>query len=240
MDKIRAFIKTLPSGVQDFWNEYFDNAPTWLLESFQMVTIPAKKSFVFEGEAAEDVYVLLKGSVVAVDYRVLEMVYRHFEFHPVEILGAMEILGGIDSYMTTLIAKDECVLLKISRSKYDRWLNEDIKALRMQAQKVGTHLLVEARKERLNVLFGGNERVALMLCTLFELYSGESKEEVTIGRKDFVETTGLSERTVTRILKDFENRELISRKGWDIILSAKQYDKIKQELNKKLYNREEK
>ena len=80
--------------------QYFAGAPRWLLEQFQVIEVPAGTVFIHEGEPAERVYVLLQGQVSAVDYRVQEAVYGFFQFYPIELLGVMEILGGMERYKT--------------------------------------------------------------------------------------------------------------------------------------------
>ena len=46
-----------------------------------------------------------------------------------------------------------------------------------------------------------------------------------------METTGLSERTITRILKEMEEKKVIHRKGWEIIISFEQYQEIKKMID---------
>ena len=50
---------------------------------------------------------------------------------------------------------------------------------------------------------------------------------VYMSRKDFSEVTGLSERTITRALKELEEKKLITRNGWNIVMTWNQYNKIK-------------
>lgn len=234
MGEIEALVKTLTRDKQEYLKRYFKNAPEWLMESFQITNIPKNTCFVEEGEDADHVYVLLKGRVLAIDYRVFDIVYRHYEWYPVEVFGAMEIIGELDYYMTSLTTMDDCVFLRTTRKKYETWLNQDINAYRMQAGRIERYLLKQVRKERLNVLLSGTERVAVMLLRLYELYAENETTTICLSRKEFVETTGLSERTVTRILKDYEAKGLISRKGWDVVMTFEQYETIKNSLGERI------
>ena len=229
LDKI---IEDLPCEHRKYFENYFKNASPELMNSFQVLELPPKTTFLEEGEQVDSVYVLMKGKVYATDYRVYDRVYKHFEFYPIEIFGAMEIITEFDSYATTLMTVEESILLKISRGKFEKFLNEDFNAFRLETVRVLRYLLRQVRKERLNVLLNGNDRVALMLLQMYELEKEEDMEEVCIGRKEFVDTTGLSERTVTRVLKEFEAKNLISRKGWDISVSPEQYQEIKKRKEK--------
>lgn len=231
-------VESLQVEQREYLKQYLKNAPEWLLDSFQIINLPVNTTFVEEGEPAESIYILLKGKVSAVEERVFEIVYRHYEFYPIEVLGAMELIGEMDEYMTTLITEEKCVLLKTSREKYDRWLSEDHNAFRMQAAKIERYLLKQARKERLNLLLGGTERVAMMLCHSYEMLSEGLSKTVCVGRKEVFEKTGLSERTVTRVLKDLEAKSYISRKGWSVKVSFEQYQKLKEMLENIIYHAE--
>ena len=61
-----------------------------------------------------------------------------------------------------------------------------------------------------------------MVFAKFDTYS------VYMSRKDFSEVTGLSERTITRALKELEEKKLITRNGWNIVMTWNQYNKIKE------------
>ena len=58
----------------------------------------------------------------------------------------------------------------------------------------------------------GNERVYLILTNLYETYGKCDTYSVYLSRKDFSEVTGVSERTITRALKDLEEQKLITKR----------------------------
>lgn len=231
MDRIEDIIKILPIEELEYVKKYFGNAPQWLLDSLHVVNIKGNQVFVEEGFDADSVFFLLKGKVSAIDRRVLEMVYKHYEFNPIEIFGAMECTSGMEKYLTTLMTEEESVFLKINRKVYEKWLEEDNMAFRMQAKRTEEFLLKQVRRERLNVLLGGLDRVKLMMCELYEGCNAKENGTVYLSRRQFVERTGLSERTVTRILKELESKEILSRRGWDVVISAEQYQKVRKELD---------
>lgn len=228
-------VENLPADQRAYLKNYLKNAPDWLLDSFHIVNISANTVFIEEGEPAEGIYILLKGKVSAMEERVLEITYKHYEFSPIEVFGAMELIGEMDEYMTTLLTIDNCIFMKTSRTRYEQWLMEDPGAFRMQSARIERYLLAQVRKERLNVLLGGMERVTMLLCHRYEILAENSTACVCISRKDVFERTGLSERTVTRLLKGLEAKNYISRKGWDIRVSFEQYQKLKEMLENTVY-----
>jgi len=234
MSEAEALIKRLDRESQIFLNRYFANAPRWLLDSFQVVKVPKNETFINEGEKADTVYILIKGKVMAVDYRVQEMTYGFITFDPIEVFGAMEILADADRYKTTLETTKDSLFLKISRETFKKWIKNDMNAFQIQTREIIKYLLREVRKERLYVLVQGVERIYLTLYELYRAYGQEDTYSIYISRKNFAETTGLSERTVTRTLKELEEKGYIAREGWNILITYEQYQRIKALIEDKI------
>ena len=72
--------------------KYLSPAPEGLLEHFSVEEIPADTVFVREGAPALWVYLVAKGSLNAVDYRICGVEYDFMQFAKVYALGAMEII----------------------------------------------------------------------------------------------------------------------------------------------------
>ena len=140
----------------------------------------------------------------------------------------MEILGHMDQYRTTLVTTRDSLFLKIPRDSFEKWILKDVDALQMETERTIGYLLDQSRKERLYVLLPGNERVYLILTNLYETYGKFGTYSVYMSRKDFSEVTGLSERTITRALKELEEKKLITRNGWNIVMTWNQYKQIKE------------
>lgn len=227
MSEAEDVISKLSAKQQTYLNSYFTYAPESLKSSMQVVRMPAGTTFIQEGAPVDKVFVLLKGSVSAVDYRVRETVYGFCHFEPIEIFGTMEILGQMSHYKTTLATTQDSLLLKIPGDICRKWILNDVSALRMETERIIGYLLEQSRKERLYVMLPGNERVYLILTNLYETYGKHDTYSVYLSRKDFSEVTGVSERTITRALKDLEEQGLISRNGWDIVMTWEQYQKIR-------------
>lgn len=234
MNEADAQIEKLNEKNRAYLKKYFANAPAWLMDALQVVQLQKDVTFIDEGEKADQIYILLKGKVLAVDYRVREMVYGFFEFDPIEAFGTMEILVSMARFKTTLVTMEDSIFLKISRDKFERWLRSDLQAFQMETEKVGRYLLEQARKERLWVLLQGVERVYLVLIKMYEIYAKNDRCVIYMSRKDFVETTGLSERTISRIIKELERKDYIRKDGWNIIITRGQYLGIKALIEDKI------
>ena len=124
-------------------------------------------------------------------------------------------------YKTTLATTQDSLFLKIPGDACRKWILNDVSALRLETQRIIGYLLEQSRKERLYVMLPGNERVYLILTNLYETYGKCDTYSVYLSRKDFSEVT-------TRALKDLEEQKLISRDGWNIVMTWEQYRKIRE------------
>lgn len=86
MSEVDDVISRLTAKQQNYLNSYFTYAPESLKSSIQVVRMPAGTTFIQEGAPLDKVFILLKGSVSAVDYRVRETVYGFCHFEPIENL----------------------------------------------------------------------------------------------------------------------------------------------------------
>ncbi len=239
MNEAVRLIQKLDREHRIYLETYFAGAPFWLMDAFQVLRMPKNRTFITEGEPAEDIYILLQGAVVAEEHRVKDLTYGFIRFHPIEVFGVMELMLEMEEYRTTLVTTEESILLKTSRKMFGKWFEHDFCAYRMECKKVGSYLLEQARKERLYVLLQGVERIYLVLYKMYQSYARKGQCSLYMSRKDFTETAGVSERTVTRTLKMLEEKGCITREGWKIRITEEQYRKIRKLLEDKLYEFEE-
>ncbi len=232
-------IQKLEKQNRIYLETYFSGAPFWLMDAFQVIRMPKNRTLITEGEPAEDIYILLEGNVVAEEHRVKDMTYGFIRFFPIEVFGVMELMLEMEEYRTTLVTTAESVFLKTSRRQFGKWFEHDFCAYRMECKKVGRYLLAQARKERLYVLLQGVERIYLVLYKMYQSYERNGTCSLYMSRKDFTETAGVSERTVTRTLKLLEEKGCITREGWKIRIDERQCGKIRELLEDKLYEFEE-
>lgn len=234
MSEAAEWIKKLDRESRIYLEQFFSGAPSWLMDEFQIVRMAKNRTFITEGDRSDRVYILLEGVVLAVDRRVQEMAYGFIRFHPTEAFGVMEIILGLKEYKTTLMTTTDCVFLKVSRDKFEKWIQNDIRAFRTEAKKVGTYLLEEVRKERLYVMLQGGDRVYLVLHELYQTYARDGVLSFYMSRKDFSETTGVSERTITRTLKELEQKGCITREGRNLLITPEQYRMIEAVIRDKM------
>ena len=60
----------------------------------------------------------------------------------------MEVIMDLDRYCTTLETVTPCTIVKIAKEKYARWLNSDIRALKLEAKIMGHYLFEQGKNSR--------------------------------------------------------------------------------------------
>ncbi len=224
-------INKLSGDRRDYLNRYLSNAPRWFLESMELVKKDKNSIFIEEGKEIKFVYILIEGTVRAIDYRIFGIVYDYNWFDKVKTFGAMEILLKIEQFKTTLMTVTPCTMLKISRSKYEAWMLNDMNALHMEIEDMGKSLLEQARKERVFLFLQGMDRILYLFTEIYENSKENNQIMISQTRKEISERTGLSIKTINRSIKKMVENGFIIKKGTKIIITKEEYVKIKEYLS---------
>ena len=70
MNRVSEIIKNLEPEQADYLSRYLRNAPYYVLESMQIVKKDKNTVFIEENTPSDTIYILAKGVVRAVDYRI--------------------------------------------------------------------------------------------------------------------------------------------------------------------------
>ena len=221
--EIIPFLNNLGKKRREYLERYFENAPIWVLDSIQTVILKKDTILIKENTPVDMVYLVGEGIIKAVEYRFFGFVYEFCSFHEPQAFGAMEILMEERLYRTTLQAVSECMVIKIPRNIYERWLNIDTQVLRMETKNSITSLLEQGRKSRAFLFLQGGDRLAYILTDLYLL---EQKNEVLYvghSRQELADISGLSIKTINRAVKKFEENHWITRQGSHFSVDREQY-----------------
>ena len=142
------FLNSISKERREQFIDYFESAPLWVLDSFQIVQLEKGEIFVKEKEPANMIYFIGQGIIEAIDYRFYGVTYEFMRFDKVYAMGGMEFIMDMSTYSTTLRAVTKCTAVKMSRADFERWMRADGCALKKEAKLVGQYLLEEGRKGR--------------------------------------------------------------------------------------------
>ncbi len=231
INRIMELQKSLPEEHSQQLNNLLSNAPRWLLESMQIITKKKHTVFIEENTPADTVYILVEGTVRAVDYRIRGIAYDYMWFYPIKVFGSMESYFHIDNYMTTLMTVTNCTLLAMTKKNFERWIWGDTHALKQEIASMGEYLLDQSRTGRVLLFLQGMDRILYLLAKNYEYERPADTLVMDISRQELSERSGFSIKTVNRSVKKMEEEGFIGRSGRRIVITKEQYKKMKEYLD---------
>ena len=72
---VLPFLKECKKETQQQFEEYFQTAPAWLMECFQVEEMEKGQIFVRENTPIDTIYFVGKGTIKATDYRIYGITY---------------------------------------------------------------------------------------------------------------------------------------------------------------------
>ncbi len=238
LEKALPFLKHIDTGRREQFQAYFRNAPLWVLENFTIETIKKGTAFIREGEPVEHVYFIGDGIIKATDYRIYGISFDFMLFTKVYAYGGMEIIMDIEKFRTSLQTVTDCIVVKMPKAQFSKWMETDIQSLRHESKLMGEYLLEQARNVRAFLFLQGSDRLAMLLINRYEKYAQSGTMRLKNDRQELSDFTGLSEKTITRSVKKLKEDGLISREGNDIVISKEQYARLKENLTEVLFDDE--
>jgi CRP/FNR family transcriptional regulator len=205
---------------------YFCDLKPDVLAAFEALkitnTYPKGATLFTEGENTNGVYMLCKGRVKLSAYSSDGKALILRIAHAGEILGLSAAVGGtphkvtaevLENCQVNFVRKDD--FLRFIREKADagfnalRQLSNNYHAAYTQVCSLG---LSSSVGDKLAKLFLG-------WCETCDTSAGRIHLKVTFSHEEIAEMIGTSRETVTRLLKDFRQRDLICLKGSDLYIN---------------------
>lgn len=230
-NQIEAVLAQLPQKQQACFRDYFANAPQQVLGAIRVEKRKPNQLLAEEHEPVERIYILMKGEVRAIDYRVKGAAYEYARFEGVTILGSMECIFGIRNYMTTLVTATACTFLAIPRQIYEGWLWSDTNALRAEAQNMREYLLDHTRENRVMLLLNGAERLIYLLVRKCESLGRREEYLLPVNRQELADQSGFSVKTVNRSIKKLEEDGFLTRDGHKVRITQGQFAAMREYLD---------
>ena len=220
--RLEEICKRLPKEQAQYVRKYLSNAPYWAIETMQLVKKEKNTIFIEENTPADSVYMLLEGSIRAVDYRVKGCAFDFMRLSGVNVFGSMELFFGNANFMTTLVTTTPCTFLKWSRNNYEKWIWHDNNALKMEIASMGTYLLEQTRMNRLFLFLQGTDRILYIFAKHYEKAKVKDELCMVVSRQELAEQSGFSIKTVNRSIKTMEEDGFIERQGHKILITKEQ------------------
>ena len=212
--------------------KYFETAPDQLADFFKIEYLPPNTVFIREGTPASYVYLTADGIVKATDYRILGIEFDFMHFDKVYAFGGMEVLMHLPEYRTTLTTVTDCNLLRIPRDQYEKWLLNDLEALKIESNLACEYLLEQARLARAYLFLQGEDRLAMLLVSKYEKYAKDGVYYARSNRRNLANEAGLSIKTTSRAVKQLAEDSLITAYERSLSVNEEQYLKLRERIGK--------
>lgn len=221
-------------GDKEYLRDYLKTVPDELKERMKLEHFKKNSIFVRENEEVEPVYILLEGSVRAVDFRIHGIVYDFLRFEPIKVLGAMELILGFSKYRTTLITEAECIFIGCPAKEFGDWLLNDISSIKMEMRSIGHYLLEEDRQNRMFLFLQARDRLFVLLLQYYEKHHTDDVCVVRLTRTELSDRTGISVRTINRSVKKMQEEGLIGKLNSKLTMTKEQYNKVMTYISSKI------
>lgn len=196
-----------------------------VIESLKITHKHPKGAILFmEGQPSTGVYILCKGKVkLSTCSRDGKIIILHIA-EPGEILGLSSSVTD-SLHISTAEAMQPCQVNFIRNEDFLRFLRENADACLSAVKQLGNNYNTAYMQI---CSLGLSTSVADKLATLFLGWCKLAAEgndgihlKITYTHEEIAEMIGTSRETVTRILKEFKQQHLITRKGADLIIHDK-------------------
>lgn len=198
-----------------------DSTLEWFLSHCHIHKYPAKSTLIHQGEKAETLYYIVKGSVAVLikDDEGKEMILSYL--NQGDFIGELGLFDEVSIRTAWVKARTACEVAEISYKKFKQLVqvNPDI-LMRLSAQ-MARRLQATSQKVSNLAFLDVTGRIAqtlLNLTTQPDAMTHPDGMQIKITRQEIGQIVGCSRETVGRILKMLEDQQLISAHGKTIVV----------------------
>ena len=182
---------------------------------------PKNSMVILEEEFGDIIFIILKGTVkiTRVNDEGKEVILALLGAG--EIFGEMAILDG-EARSANALAQEDCELLAIQKSEFLNLLRRNFKISFALMRELAKRLRKSDQQIEALSLSDAEHRIGVSVLNLAEDMGVIRKGQVTIDKlpfqQDIANMSGTSRETVSRVLKLFEDRHMITKVGHTVII----------------------
>lgn len=227
-------ISKIENVKEEFFKELFKNAPQGLLDSCNVVTIKKDMRFVTTKENVNEIWVLLVGTVKALEEYISGDVYIFTRFNSPEVFGEMEAIADIPVFRASLIAEDDCVFVTVPVQAYLNYVRNNSKVLYERTQCILRRVLDQERDNRIYLMLTGVDRIKLYFIQHYELNKEKDMCILNNTRQQIADETGYSVKTVNRVIKKLQEQDLLRIEGQKLLITEEQHLSMLKSIGEKV------
>lgn len=200
------------------------------LQQFQRLchirTYPAKVTIIRPGDVGDKLLFIMDGSVsvIAEDEEGRELVLAYLNKY--EFIGEVGVFKGPEIRTVTVKTRSRCQLAEISYERFKQSLKRELKdyaadILSMLGEQISSRLLITSRKYRDLAFMDVEGRIARTLLDLAkepDAMTHPDGMQIHITRQEIGRIVGCSREMAGRVLKELEDKGLITAHGKTIVV----------------------
>jgi CRP/FNR family cyclic AMP-dependent transcriptional regulator len=196
------------------------------LQHCQIKTYPAKTILIEIGQINDTLFYITKGSVVvaAEDESDKELVLAYL--NKGDFIGEIGVFNGTGAREVEVRTRGECKIAEIQHEQLKSLLKKELfeyagEILFMLGEQMAKRLLATSRNYRDLAFMDTKGRVArtlLDLCRQPDAMTHPDGMQIYISRQEISRIVGCSREVVGRVLKELEEKEIISAHGKTIVV----------------------
>lgn len=206
------------------FEELFDGKFTEILDTCQLVKLKEDIRFIEDDGQIDQIWLLLKGQVKALEEFSTGDIYTFSRFPAPEVFGEMEVLAGVHRFRATLITESPCVFLTLPVEAYRSFLKANSGYLYQRTNLILKRVLDEQKFMRTFFMIKSIDRIKIYLVRNYKDEDGKCSLRIT--RQQIAEETGYAVKTVNRVIKKLHDDDLLRIEGQRIIIRKDQYQKM--------------
>ncbi|MCA5577680.1 Crp/Fnr family transcriptional regulator [Enterocloster clostridioformis] len=166
------------------------------------------------GTPCSTVYILISGRLQTIEEKAGEMPYSFFDLVPFDVLGDYELFSEDAESFVTVQVREPSVCLTLPARFYLQWISTDSTALFFRTKLLMKQLSRQLISNRRFLLMTYEERCMYIICQEARrslMANGSCRFK--LNRELLAAKTGCSLRTIHRLMKELEEKELIGLTG---------------------------
>ena len=182
---------------------------------------PKGSMIILEEEFGDTVFMVVKGTIkiTRVNDEGKEVILSLMGMY--EIFGEMSVIDG-EARSANALAQEKCELLAIQRSEFLNMLRRNFKISFALMGELAKRLRKSDQQIEALSLSDAEHRIGVSILNLAEDMGVIRKGQVTIEKlpfqQDIANMSGTSRETVSRVLKLFEDRHMITKVGHTVVI----------------------
>jgi CRP/FNR family cyclic AMP-dependent transcriptional regulator len=180
-----------------------------------------------KGDEIKYVGILCKGELNVLNEFANGSIYLFHVNEAIDFIGEMEILANQPLAVVTNQAKSDCMVLKILKSDFLKWIEQDNYITSIVAKRLAIRLCHESPLQGYSHYYPAAHMIKRFIVE-YVMNGFDNAKEVLINKKrqEIANMLGISIKTVDRNIKKLKEQDLVTIKKGKIYVNEEQYLKL--------------